>query len=91
MAAVEKKKRLETYEEFWPYYLKEHSKDKTRHLHYLGSGLALTALCGAVVKRDARLLAAIPIAGLTYSTNRATCSSLIAFKNLMVPECHIKH
>lgn len=55
--------RLGTYEEFWPFYLKEHSKSNTRHLHYLGSGLALTALCAAGVKKDARLLAAVPFAG----------------------------
>lgn len=55
--------RLGSYEEFWPFYLKEHSKSKTRHLHYLGSGLAITALCAASVKRDARLLAAVPLAG----------------------------
>ena len=55
--------RLGSYEEFWPFYLKEHSKSKTRHLHYLGSGLAITALCAASVKKDARLLAAVPLAG----------------------------
>lgn len=60
---IEGKDRLQSYEEFWPLYLKEHSKSDTRQLHYLGSGLALMALCGAAVKKDARLLAAIPVAG----------------------------
>ncbi len=61
--AINGKDRLKTYDEFWPLYLKEHSKSDTRQLHYLGSGLALAALCGAAVKKDARLLAAIPLAG----------------------------
>ncbi|CAK0782471.1 hypothetical protein CVIRNUC_005704 [Coccomyxa viridis] len=54
---------FETYDEFWPHYVSEHSNPKTRHLHYLGSGLALTALCGAAVAKKPALLLAVPIAG----------------------------
>lgn len=71
--------RLGTYEEFWPFYLKEHSKSKTRHLHYLGSGLAITALCAASVKRDARLLAAVPLAGRSRGQPVVSLLSMYVF------------
>lgn len=35
--------RIKTFEEFWPYYLSEHSKPLTRRLHLAGT-LAGTAL-----------------------------------------------
>ena len=55
--------RLKTYEEFWPFYLKEHSKESTRHLHYAGSSLALLAVGTAAVTRRPGLLLAVPFAG----------------------------
>ena len=55
--------RLKTYEEFWPFYLKEHSKASTRRLHYVGSSLALLAVGSAAVTRRPGLLLAVPFAG----------------------------
>lgn len=36
--------RLNTYAEFWPYYLGEHSRVSCRVMHYIGTSLALCFL-----------------------------------------------
>jgi hypothetical protein len=39
---------IETYRDFWPYYLQEHAKPATRNLHFLGTGLAVASLVAAL-------------------------------------------
>lgn len=36
--------RIQTFEDFWPFYLREHSKSNTRLMHFLGSTSALIFL-----------------------------------------------
>lgn len=55
--------RITTYREFWPYYLREHSKPETRAIHYFGTGLATTALVAGVVVAEPWLVAAALVAG----------------------------
>lgn len=38
------KKRFETFEEFWPFYVAEHSKPQTRLLHAVGTTAAMACL-----------------------------------------------
>jgi hypothetical protein len=40
--------RLATFEEFWPYYVSEHSKTGTRVLHFAGTTFVLASLALAV-------------------------------------------
>ena len=32
---------IESYKDFWPYYLREHAKPETRAIHYAGTGVAI--------------------------------------------------
>jgi hypothetical protein len=50
------------YRDFWPYYLREHTKPGTRGIHYFGTALATAVLITALATRRWWL---IPVALLT--------------------------
>jgi len=41
-------KTIKSFEEFWPYYVGEHSKPITRNLHFFGTHLGLLNLVAAI-------------------------------------------
>lgn len=47
--------RFRQYADFWPYYLREHSRAGTRALHYLGTALAVVLIVAAIFSGDWRL------------------------------------
>lgn len=47
-----------TFAEFYPYYLREHSRRGTRVLHFVGTSLFLLAAGAAVARQQPRLLPA---------------------------------
>jgi len=59
--------QLRTYAEFWPFYLREHSRPATRALHILGSALALACLAAALLAWDWRPLLAAPVVGYGFA------------------------
>ena len=56
-------KEFRTFEEFWPFYVKEHQKKSTRILHFLGTTGAMACLAGGLLTKRRWLLAAAPLVG----------------------------
>lgn len=54
---------LLTFEEFWPFYVKEHQKQATRILHFLGTTGAMACLAGGLFTKRRWLLALAPFVG----------------------------
>ena len=59
--------RIQTYAEFWPFYLREHSRPRTRALHYAGTSLVVLIAIAALVSGRWWLLAAMPVAGYAFA------------------------
>ncbi|HET9315448.1 MAG TPA: DUF962 domain-containing protein [Vicinamibacteria bacterium] len=58
--------KLTSYEEFWPYYVSEHSLPSTRVLHFVGTSLVLACVVLGVLISPWWLLAA-PLAGYGFA------------------------
>jgi hypothetical protein len=56
-----------SFEEFWPYYLREHGKVATRALHFAGTTVGMVAIAAGVVLRRPALLIAAPVVGYGMS------------------------
>jgi hypothetical protein len=56
-------KRFQSFEEFWPYYVREHSKKLTRQMHFVGTTLAVVSVAGALFASRRWLLLGAPFAG----------------------------
>ena len=59
--------RYSTFAEFWPFYLREHSKPRTRALHYFGTTLVVLIAVAAILSERWLLLAAMPVAGYFFA------------------------
>lgn len=56
-----------TFAEFWPFYLREHSKPRTRALHYVGTTLVVALAILALATANWWLLVALPVAGYFFA------------------------
>ena len=56
-----------TFAEFWPFYLREHGKPRTRVLHYVGTSLAVGLLLIALLTGTWWLAALVPVAGYAFA------------------------
>lgn len=56
-----------SFAEFWPFYLREHSKRQTRALHYIGTTLVVAIALWAVLSASWPWLAALPVAGYFFA------------------------
>ncbi len=59
--------RIQTYAEFWPFYLGEHARPATRWLHFVGTQLGLVCLALAALRADWRLLLAWPVVSYGFA------------------------
>src|SRR5260221_11325696 len=55
-------RRYETFAEFWPFYVSEHSVPACRALHFIGSTLSLVIVSAAILYNP-WLLIATPLVG----------------------------
>ena len=59
--------RYQSFAEFYPFYLSEHSKRETRRIHFVGSALALLCLLWALLSGEARWFLAAVICGYAFA------------------------
>jgi hypothetical protein len=59
--------RYTSFRQFWPHYLREHSRPATRRLHYAGTAAVLLLALGALGSGDWRLFALLPLAGYGFA------------------------
>jgi hypothetical protein len=55
--------RIESYPEFWPFYLQQHSKPDTRLWHIVGTGASSVMLVAAVISFSYELFFAAVLLG----------------------------
>ncbi|WP_271408411.1 Mpo1-like protein [Pseudomonas sp. Q1-7] len=65
--SAESTHRFQSFAEFYPYYLQEHSNDTCRRLHYVGSLLVLGILGYALATQQWLWLLALPFAGYGFA------------------------
>jgi hypothetical protein len=60
MQHMDPRRSFASYEEFWPFYLRQHSDRVTRALHFTGTNLALGAVVAGILVTPWWLVAALP-------------------------------
>lgn len=59
--------RYRTFQDFWPFYLREHARPGTRALHYAGTSLVVLIGIAALGTGNWWLLVALPVAGYGFA------------------------
>ncbi|MFT3776050.1 MAG: DUF962 domain-containing protein [Minicystis sp.] len=60
-------KPFETFEDFWPFYVREHANPTNRKLHFVGTSLAMATVAAAILTKRPALLLAAPVAGYGFA------------------------
>jgi hypothetical protein len=55
--------RIQSFAEFWPYYLAAHRKPLNRAMHYVGTTCAVGCVVGAMLTRNWAWLLVAPLVG----------------------------
>ncbi len=56
-----------TFRQFWPYYLQQHARRRTRIAHYVGTSIIVVLFPFAVVTGRWPLLLTLPVAGYGFA------------------------
>jgi hypothetical protein len=67
IAVVENIKRFNSFAEFYPYYLSEHSNSICRRLHFIGTTLVILILALTIGRGIWMLLWSLPVAGYSFA------------------------
>lgn len=65
--ATHQDRAFNSFQEFYPYYLSEHSDPTCRRLHYIGSLLVIAVLAWAVVSQQWLWLLLLPVLGYGFA------------------------
>ncbi|WKT62067.1 DUF962 domain-containing protein [Microbulbifer thermotolerans] len=60
-------RKFQSFRDFYPFYLQEHSNPICRRLHFVGTGLVILLFATALVTGELLLFAAMPIAGYGFA------------------------
>jgi hypothetical protein len=60
-------RRFTSFDEFYPFYLREHSNRVSRRLHVIGTSLAILLAGAALVTGKWALLWGVPLAGYAFA------------------------
>jgi hypothetical protein len=64
---MNKSSEFANYQEFYHFYLSEHSDPICRNLHYVGSSLVLLVLCFSILSQQYSLLWSLPFIGYGFA------------------------
>lgn len=56
-----------SFKEFYPFYLKEHSEKTNRILHFIGTSILIIILAFAIVTRNFKLIWLCPLVGYSFA------------------------
>jgi hypothetical protein len=59
--------QYQTFREFYPFYLSEHSQPACRRLHFVGTSLVIGFVLAAIVAHNAWWLVGVPLAGYGFA------------------------
>lgn len=59
--------RYTSFAQFWPFYLREHSRPQTRALHYFGTSLVVALAAFALLTGRWWLFVLLPVAGYLFA------------------------
>lgn len=59
--------RIKSFEEFYPYYLKEHKNKTCRWLHFIGTTIVLALVLTSIIHLNPYWLIFVPISGYGFA------------------------